>query len=255
MNYSDNLENKDNFLHISTTLPRSNKASDLIEGLKNKAGYVRCLITDFAFVNGIPEEYPSIPEKERLRKFFGVAIPHEEIRQGIQEWISRISGDKKLLAYVVEYVYFWLKFSPIFLSDRSFICFIPQFVLPNAKKQFKNGVTSDGLEYAFISDMKAFSEQCMGAAPDTNVKAMLEAREKAIVPAERMFIQLVYQWFCFANNDCGYSAEKVADTVLEFMDSYIKYDYSNDMFMAALFTSFVEDKLNAKPAPTPSPVA
>ena len=67
MNYSDNSENNSNSLYIATTLSRSNKASDLIEGLKNKAGFVRCLITDFAFVNGIPEGYPSIPEKERLR--------------------------------------------------------------------------------------------------------------------------------------------------------------------------------------------
>ena len=50
MNYSDNSENNSNSLYIATTLSRSNKASDLIEGLKNKAGFVRCLITDFAFV-------------------------------------------------------------------------------------------------------------------------------------------------------------------------------------------------------------
>lgn len=163
--------------------------------------------------------------------------------------------DKKCLAYMVEYVYLWLEFSSIFLSDRSFICFISQFVIPNVKKQIKNGVTSNRLEYAFISDIKVFGEQCKGTDPATNVKAQLEAREKVIGPAERMFIQLVYQWFCFPDNARRYPAKKIADIVLEFMNSYIKHDYCNGIFMPVLFTSFVEEKLNANPAPAPSPAA
>lgn len=253
MNIQDNSENSNNSTQIGAKIPDNSKAFGLINKQDCRSDLLRSLLDDFVTVNGPVANYAMIPEKDRLKKFFNVAPPRKEVRQTIQEGISRLEENKRLLAYLIEYVVFWVEYYRIFLPDPSFTCFISQFIIPSAKKLIENGLPKKGLGYAVMNDMESFGKQCRSA--DAAGKAQLEKREESVGSAERIFILLAYQWACLSNSltkDSGYSSADVVCAVLDFMKKYAALDYYNDMFLASRFTLFVEDRLSKKAA-APAP--
>lgn len=134
MNIQNNLESQSNATQIGAKIPDNSKAFGLINKQDCRSDLLRSLLDDFVTVNGPVANYAMIPEKDRLKKFFNVAPPRKEIRQTILAGISRLEENKRLLAYLIEYVAFWVEYYRIFLPDPSFTCFISQFIIPSAKR-------------------------------------------------------------------------------------------------------------------------
>lgn len=247
-NFIKNSNNSNNSTYIGTKIPENSEAIDLIGNQDCKSALVINLLSDFTKLNGPVRNYADIPQEERLRKFFHVPPSRKEIRQRIMAGISEMEKDKKLLAYLIEYVAFWVEYYRIFLPDLSFTCFISQFVIPSAKKLIETGLPVKGLEYAIMNAMESFGKQCRNVS-DAAGRAQLEQREGSVGLAERIFILLAYQWACLSSSltkDSGYSSEDAVYIVLDFMKEYLELDCYNDMFLVPLFTLFVEERIMKK---------
>jgi hypothetical protein len=251
------MENREGAMQVSARLPASSKAISLVEIQGNMSKFIRCVLEDFATANGTSKGYALIPEKDRLKEYFGVNPPRQQIQQSILSEISDLEGNKTFLKYTVKYVSLWKKYFHIFFEGRLYYTYlICCFVLANVNKLIKNGIPKDGLEFACVFDMKLFSEQYPESLSPNALKLM-EQKEKTIPKSIQMFILLVYQWFYLSEampKTKEYSVEQVVDIVLEFMKLYMSCDYWNDMFLGSFFMRFVENKFNQKAA-APTPVS
>jgi hypothetical protein len=253
------MEHREGAMQIAARLPASSVAIPLIENQSNMSECVRIILEDFVKANGIPKGYASIPEKNRLKEYFGVKPPRHQSQNDILSDISELEGNKRFRIYVAKYVFFWKKYFHGFFKNNPYYTYlICYFITMNADKLIKNGVPKDGFEFACVFDMKAFAEQYPEDLTSDALR-MMEQQEKCVPKAIQMFILLAYQWFYLSEafpKTKEYSTEQVADIVLEFMKLYMSCDYWNDMFLGAFFMRFVEDKLKKKAAAsTPAPVA
>lgn len=240
------MENRENAMQVTARLPASSLAIPLVEIQGNMSEFIRCVLEDFAEVNGTSKGYALIPKKDRLKEYFRVNPPRQQIRQSILSSISELEGNKTFLKYAVKYVSLWKKYFHGFFEGRLYYTYlICYFVLANVNKMIRDGIPKEGFEFACVFDMKSFSEQYSDSLSLDALKLM-EQKEETIPKPIQMFILLVYQWFYLSEalpKAKEYSTEQVVDIVLEFMKLYMSCDYWNDMFLGAFFTCFVEDKL------------
>lgn len=251
------MENREGTMQVTARLPASSKAIPLVEIQGNMSEFIRCLLEDLVTANGTSKGYALIPEKDRLKEYFRVSPPRQQIQQDILSEISDLEGNKTFLKYAVKYVSLWKKYFHGFFEGRLYYTYlICYFVLANVNKIIRDGIPKDGFECACIFDMKSFAEQYPESLSPDALKLM-EQKEKTIPKSIQMFILLTYQWFYLSEvlpKTKEYSVEQVVDIVLEFMKLYMSCDYWNDMFLGAFFMRFVENKLDQKSAaPTPAP--
>lgn len=240
-------DDKQEGCRVATVLPQNSIACPFMRNHPNRADFARTLIEDFYKANGNPGEYTKLPEKERLEKFFGVKPAHSETGQRLMRDIARMEGgtEKKRLAYEVGYILICQWARDIFTGDLPAACFFVHFVVSSAKELVKDGVPANGLEYACIRDLKKFGNQYDKNRGNAEWLAKIEKAQQSIEEAERLFVQLVCQWFSLSDafpETKRLSAGQVADHVLEFMKMHAASGCMDDMLTMPAFTVFMKEK-------------
>lgn len=242
---------------ISMTLQPSSPAFHFIDTLQNRSGFMRIVLEDFLKKNENPRNYPGLPEKERMEKYFNVKRPRSEIREEILASVAQMrSGEEiKRLCYELEYVDLLQQCGEIFIKKILQDCYFVQFVVLNAKKLAKNGVPYQGVKHAFFSDLENFRESCSSNHPDADWIRRIEEQETSISEAERLFALLANHWYSIADILPGAetkSLEWVTGSVLDYMGENPDAAYMDSAFAATSFTNFVKRKLRTEVKPTPA---
>lgn len=252
----DCREDRQDSYRVATVLPQTSNVSMFIQGQPNKADFLRTLLEDFFKANGNPEDYTKLPEKERLERYFGVKPPRRETGQAALEAIRHMqnAAEKERLVYEVKYVLVSRWACDIFTDDLPVACFFVYFVVSSAKELVKDGVPANGLEYACIRDLKKFGNQCDKNRDNEGWLAKIEKDQQAIEEAEKLFVQLVYQWFSLSDAFPGtkkLTAGQVVDYTLGFMSEHAASGCMDDMLTMPAFTVFMKEKFQKTSSSAP----
>ena len=242
---------------IGMTLQPSSPAFPFVNALQNRSGFMRIVLEDFLKKNKNPKNYPELPEKERLEKYFNVKKPRSEVRQEVLASVAQMKSKEEIkrLCYELEYVDLLQQCGRIFIKKILQDCYFVQFVVKNAKKLAENGLPYQGVNHAFFSDLEDFRETCARNYTNESWMKQIEEREKAVSDAERLFVLLANHWYAIADilPEAGSkNLEWVAESILDYMAENPASAYMESAFAAASFTNFMKRKLQTDENHTPA---
>lgn len=209
--------NKQEVYRVATVLPVLSDAALFVQDQENKADFLRMLLADFVKANAFPYNYVTLPEKERLERFFGIRKSDKEIHKEVMESICRMEKEKERLCLEVKYIKSYIQFRTIFIKEfPTNYCWL-YFVSKNTKNLTKDDIDGREIEYLVVSDLKEFAKEYEKKHDNAKFMAQLAEKEKSIDTTEKLFIQLVHHWF-FINDLLPeakeYSARQVAELIL-----------------------------------------
>lgn len=231
---------EDNFT-IATIVPKNGVLHREFMAVENKAELLRTLLMDLHNIHPGFGKYASLPEKERLRVYFGVQPSDEETRQKLLADLEGMMADaetKQKLFLEAVYVAMFEPYRAVYAGEEG--CppaLIRHFVASSAAKDVKKmqagGMAGPDLFRSFSDSIAGF----LCTYPPE--KAASEDWGKKIQPLP--FVEKVYIDLC-ADLCTVCTASEIlegspADYILDFMAGYLR---NRTNFSRSMHTAFFE---------------
>lgn len=239
------MESYSEKIQISSIIPEDHPAYLELLNTDNRAEFLRTLMGDLFKVNPKFTDYMKLPEKERLKEYFGVCPSEEEKKRELIDELAHMMADEKMMrkfALETAYVSLWQRYSPTYRGKDGNALALMMYFVSHYAEQAEKRMTSDSVtSYYSRCSFQDMLMKFVCRYPANAEGRYVEWKDKirSLSEAEKLYIHLCAVWSVINDNEIDTEdtyPEETAKYILDFMADYLQYgrDVCDDIHTAFL---------------------